>query len=181
MTQAERYTTTIRRLKHAGLLGLWNGIKSGNTPGWPPGIAFEYLVLRAFELEKAEVRYPYNVRLRSGIYEQIDGVIYAPGINAIVEAKDRGPLTVEPVAKMRNQLHRRPSGAIGIIFSRGGFTLPALALAQHLAPRTILLWPENEIDLALMKGKMLTGLTIKYRMAVEFGIPDSSLLEEGIL
>jgi len=50
-----------------------------------------------------------------------------------------------------------------------------------LAPQTILLWNGDEIELALTKKKMRVGLTAKYRKAVEFGIPDFSLLLAGIL
>jgi hypothetical protein len=41
-------------------------IEAGNTSGWAPGKAFEYLVLRAFQLEGAEVRWPYSVRIDGG-------------------------------------------------------------------------------------------------------------------
>jgi hypothetical protein len=34
-----------------------------DTPGWEPGRAFEYLVLRAFELDGADVKYPYTAIL----------------------------------------------------------------------------------------------------------------------
>ena len=140
MTQPERYTRRIRRLQRAGVLTLWSGIKTGNTPGWPAGKAFEYLVLRAFELEKAVVRYPYDVRLPNVINEQIDGVIYMPGIVAIIESKDRGAMNIEPVAKLRNQLHRRPAGAIGVFFSRGGFTVPTLVAALGAADDSAVEW-----------------------------------------
>ena len=74
MAKADEYVRMIRRLRHDGLEHLWRGIAAGKTPGWPDGIAFEYLVLRAFELERAEVRYPFIVDLPSGIHEQIDGM-----------------------------------------------------------------------------------------------------------
>jgi hypothetical protein len=90
-------------------------------------------------------------------------------------------MNVEPIAKLRSQLLRRPTIAIGVFFSRGGFTPPALALAQQLAPQTILLWSGDEIERALKKRKMLKGLTVKYQKAVEYGMPDFSLLMRGIL
>jgi hypothetical protein len=178
---ADKHAATIRRLQHAGLWRLWKEIAAGATPDWPAGKAFEYLVLRAFEIEGAELRYPFSVKLASGIDEQIDGVVYAFGIAAVVESKDRGRLDMGPVTKLRSQLARRPAGVIGVILSRGGFTPPALAGAQHLAPQTILLWTGDEIDHALRKRKMLKGLEVKYRMAVERGMPDFSLLIPGVL
>ncbi len=171
----------IRKLKYPALLNLWNGIMGGNTPGWPRGKAFEYLVLRAFELEKVEVQYPFAVNLPTGVNEQLDGVIYSAVVTAMVESKDRGASNVEPIAKLRSQLQRRPTSVIGVLFSRGGFTVPALALSQHLAPQTILLWPGDEIEIAIKKRKMAEGLKIKYHMAVERGVPDFSLLTKGVL
>jgi hypothetical protein len=178
---ADHYRTQIKRLKYAGLLRLWRLSAAGSSLGWPAGKAFEYLILRAFEIEGADVQYPFSVNLPSGINEQIDGVIYHSGLAAIVESKDRGTLNVEPIAKLRNQLARRPAATIGVIFSRKGFTLPALALTQYMSPQTVLVWPGAEIDLALRKKRMLRGLHIKYKMAVEQGMPDASLLLPGVL
>ena len=58
------------------------------TPDWDSGKAFEYLILRAFELEGASVQYPYRISMQDEIVEQIDGAIHADGISAIVESKD---------------------------------------------------------------------------------------------
>jgi len=154
---------------------LWKQIVAGKTHGWEPGIAFEYLVLRAFELEGAKVQYSFPVRLSSGINEQIDGVVYVDDLSAVVESKDRDQIDVEPIAKLRNQLPRRPSAAIGVVFSRGGFTPPARALAQFLAPQTILLWDGDEIDFAMRRHTMCDGLRFKYEKAIEMGVPDFNL------
>ena len=88
--------------------------------GWEPGKAFEYLILRAFELEGAVVTWPYVIRLSpsetGGDTEQIDGAVYVDGLACIVEAKDTANTTrIEPIAKMRNQLLRRPSSSVGLI------------------------------------------------------------------
>ncbi len=146
------------------------------TPGWPAGRAFEYLVLRAFELEDATVRDPFNVNLPTGIGEQIDGVIYHPLITARVEPKDRDTV---PLAKPRSQLMRRPDGVVGIVFCRRAFTLPAAALARQYAPQVVLLWAGLEIDLALRRRRIIDALTTKYRAAVELSVFDSSLLQGG--
>ncbi|NJM49276.1 MAG: hypothetical protein HC860_26425 [Alkalinema sp. RU_4_3] len=67
------------------LLELWTAIQTGDTPGWDPGKAFEYLVIRAFELEGAAVTYPFSVNLGGTIVEQIDGAIYSDGLSCLVE------------------------------------------------------------------------------------------------
>jgi hypothetical protein len=69
------YEKKISRYKRSGLLSLWASIKNGDTPEWESGKAFEYLVLRAFVLEGAEVRWPYSVIIGEEEVEQIDGVV----------------------------------------------------------------------------------------------------------
>lgn len=162
---------------------LWQEIRNGDTPDWPPGKAFEYLIIRAFEIEGATVRYPYTVtfRDRGNALEQIDGAVHQGGLSVLIEAKDQeGTLSVEPIAKMRNQLLRRPAAAIGAIFSRSGFSEPARHLVAFTAPQTILLWGEEEIDFMLARSGMCEALATKYRFAVEEGIPDYNLFEATV-
>ncbi len=40
------YIPMIRKLDRDGLLSLWEQIRQGDTPGWPDGKAFEYLVCK---------------------------------------------------------------------------------------------------------------------------------------
>ncbi|ETW98071.1 hypothetical protein [Candidatus Entotheonella palauensis] len=47
-TEAE-YHEMISVRDHAGLVELWEAVEAGDTPGWEPGKAFEYSILRAFE------------------------------------------------------------------------------------------------------------------------------------
>jgi hypothetical protein len=71
------------------VMQLWNAIEAGATPGWPAGKAFEYLVIRSFELEGAEVRYPYEVPGdKANVIEQIDGTIYSLETAFLIESKD---------------------------------------------------------------------------------------------
>ena len=121
------------------LTNLFHQIRAGRAPdGWPAGKAFEFLVLRAFELEGAEVRWPYEVKLDGEVIEQIDGAIHADGASWLVEAKDqRSPVNVEPIAKLRNQLLRRPAAARGLVFSTSGFTEPAKTLCRFISPRRV--------------------------------------------
>lgn len=145
------------------------------------GRCFEALVLRAFELEGAEIVRPFSVQLAKETVEQIDGVIYAAGMACIVESKcEAREVNIEPIAKLRNQLLRRPGGVIGVVFSDIGFTEPARTLAQFTAPQIILLWTGAELEYAIKSQRMVAGLQRKYRIAVEHALPDYNLLEESL-
>ena len=77
MTASAQYENAIKSLQWDGLRSLWSQIENRSTPEWDSGQAFEYMVLRAFELDGAEVKWPYRVRLFGEEVEQIDGVIYS--------------------------------------------------------------------------------------------------------
>ncbi len=174
------YENRIAKYDRAKLRRLWKLIEEGKTSGdgWEAGKALEYLVLRAFQIEGAEVRWPYDVELGDSIVEQIDGVIYTDGLACLVECKDWGAKAdIEPVAKIRNQLLRRPGGTIGIVFSRYGFTDPALTLARFTLPQAILLWTGEEIAFALERRYMRKALLAKYRRCIEEGLPDYNIRE----
>ncbi len=178
------YVEMISQHDRAGLCDLWEAIVEGNTPGWGPGKAFEYLVIRAFQMEDAHVRWPYKVRAEgeSGdVLEQIDGAVYADGLACLVESKDtKERIDIEPIAKLRNQLLRRPGSAVGIVFSRSGFTDPALALARFAAPQTVLLWYGDELAYALYKERMRASLLDKYRFCIEQGLPSYNTTVEDL-
>ena len=61
MTTAAEYEQRITCYSWDELSTLWNQIQSADTPDWDTGKAMEYLILRAFQLEGAEVIYPYSV------------------------------------------------------------------------------------------------------------------------
>lgn len=175
------YQGRIAQLNYEGLLELWQAIAAGNALGWAPGKALEYLVLRAFQLEGAEVRWPYSVSIDEEEIEQIDGVVYTNGISCLIECKDTAQRTnVEPIAKMRNQLLRRPSAAVGAIVSIKGFTDAATILARFLAPQTILLWNGDELAFSLRNQTLCRDIEAKYRYCVETGKPDLNILSENI-
>lgn len=171
------YREWIEGFNYPALQQLWRRISDGDSPEeWPAGLAFEYLILRAFQLEGAEVIWPYTVDLDAQVIEQIDGVVYVGALACLIEAKDREEATnFEPIARLYGLLNRRPSGALGSIFSREGFTAPAKTLARFLAPRTILLWEQEDIAFALEHQRMSAGLLAKYRYAVQYGLPDYPL------
>lgn len=173
----------IQTLQWDGLRSLWQGIEQRNTPGWDQGKAFEYLVLRAFELDRADVRYSYSVKLFGEDVEQVDGVIYCFGIACLIESKDFAEnvnVDIAPIAKLRNQLLRRPASTLGLIISRTGFTDPARHLSYFSLPQTILLWSGEEIKYALDQERMCDLLLLKYRVCVEDGLPDYDVRERDI-
>lgn len=61
MSSENCYEQKILSYSSEDLLQLWEEIKNGATPGWEAGKALEYLVLRAFQLEGADVIWPYSV------------------------------------------------------------------------------------------------------------------------
>jgi hypothetical protein len=177
----EVYIDKIQKLGWDDLLSLWQAIKSRKTPGWAAGKAFEYLVLRALQLNAVEVHWPYNVVQSGQILEQIDGAAYINGLPFLVESKDyQDRINIEPIAKLKSQLSRRPMSTMGILFSQSGFTEPALTLAQFLGLPTILLWNGDEIEYALINKNFANGLMTKYRRYVEFGLPDYNITLEKV-
>lgn len=162
------------------LRSLWEAIQGGDTPGWAKGKAFESLVLQAFSLEGAVVRWPYSVEIENEVVEQIDGFVHIGRFSCIVESKHTAtPVAIAPIAKMRNQLLRRHSGAIGLVFSYAGFTDAAAILAKYIAPQAILLWTGPELGRSIADKKILDYLEFKYRICVETGMPDASIRQPG--
>lgn len=181
MTTEREYRDKISQYGWDDLLALWKDIEDDNTPGWGPGKAFEYLIVRAFQLEGAYVNWPYRVTIgeltgteaRETI-EQVDGFIHtSDGLACLVECKDTsGETSIEPIAKLRNQLLRRPNTSVGVVFSRSGFTEPAALLTGFIAPQVILLWSGDEVKFSLEHRYFCKGLVAKYRVCVAKGIPD---------
>jgi hypothetical protein len=124
------YENKIRTYQWLELQSLHAEIAARATPGWAAGKALEYLIVRAFELDGASVRWPYDTKIEGEIVEQIDGAIVVGALHCLIECKDESkPLAIAPVAKMRNQLQRRPPATVGLIFSTSGYTNPAQIMA----------------------------------------------------
>lgn len=173
MATNTEYEALILTHQWEDLLSLWEAIKRRDTPDWNAGKALEYLILRAFQLEDAEVRYPFNVYVSGTQLEQIDGVVYSDALSCMIECKDSDKAeNIEPISKLRNQLARRPPQTIGLVFSRSGFTDAAITLAQYVSLQTILLWNGDEIEFALQHRVMRMGLLAKFRACVETGLVD---------
>lgn len=164
------YVDRIRQLDWAGLRRFWKQIEAGAS-GWASRQgALEHLVLRAFELSGATVRWPYPVSIGEETVEQIDGAVHVRGLSCIVECKDTADATnTDAIAKLRNQLLRRPTGAIGLMFSRTGYTRTAVVLANFMAPQAILLWDGEEIAYLLEREDFTSALVMKRRHSIEEG------------
>lgn len=173
MGEEEKYIREINRYNKPGLCRLWkrhleNKMDASQKEFWKDGKLLEYTVLRGFELEGASVTWPYTVALDDENVEQIDGAIVVEGMHVLLECKDHNSnINIEPFAKMRNQLLRRPSGVIGCIFARKAFTSPAVALARFAAPQAILLWTGTELEYCLEHDRLIDGLKLKMKKAVE--------------
>ena len=115
-TNAE-YQARIQLLDWAGLRDLWNKIKVSDAPEWAPGKAFEYLVLRMFDLDECNVKWPYTVTFSGGqVIEEIDGSIRVNGLYCLVESKDE-VVTNSPILQCycRNSQCRRRSSSGPVI------------------------------------------------------------------
>src|SRR5438105_12040835 len=129
-----------------------------------------------FHLDKALVRWPYGVPLGDLEVEQIDGSVRIGNLYALVESKDEDrAVAVAPIAKLRNQLLRRPAGTIGFVFSSSGFTDPAIQLAHFALPQAILLWSGDEVEMALKQRKICQYAEQKFRICVDLGMPDFNI------
>lgn len=153
---------------------LWEQIKTGNTPEWEGGKAFEYLIVRAFELDQLEVEYPYEVPPGGKPIEQIDGLVHCNSYTFLIECKDKDTVDIEAIAKLRNQLLRRPDTTFGCVFTSGDFTAPALLLTDFSLPHRILLWPQIDIDECVRNRCFSKTLLDKYRHLCKYGLTDHS-------
>jgi hypothetical protein len=91
----------------------------------------------------------------------------------LIESKDKtGAISVEPIAKLRNQLLRRPSGTVGFVFTRTHFTPPTVLLSHFTLPQAILLWTGKEVEHALEAEMICDFAKEKFRACVEHGMVD---------
>ncbi len=173
------YQRRVLALDHSGLLELWQGLRAGvSPPEWPAGVLLEYLLLRAFQLEGAEVTWPYRVYRNGILLEQIDGIIYFDGLSCLVESKDvTRAVDALAIVKMKSQLLRRPRTTIGAVFNTGTFSPTAVSLMQLLPPPDVFLWEGAEIEFALQGQGLLEGMRRKLRRAVETGFADLDLVD----
>ena len=139
-------------------------------------------MIRSFELEGAEVAYPFTVQMGGMIVEQIDGAVHTNGRSCLIECKDQaGTVNIDPIAKLKNQLSRRPNGVIGSMVSSTSFTEATVYLSQYNMNQAVLLWNSDDITYGLTQQFMSRGLFRKYWYCVQTGKTDYNLLLEGVL
>lgn len=157
---------------HQSLYKIWqsNCETTSSNSFWKKGKALEYIILRAFEIEGTFVKYPFEVSVNNKIVEQIDGAIFADGLSVLCECKDYDweKINIEPIAKLRSQLQRRPNGTIGCVFSMTDYTTSMTILMSFINGQTILLWDKDEIEYCLRYQCFTKALREKYRHAVEY-------------
>jgi hypothetical protein len=161
-------------MKWKDLSALWQAIKKGDTPGWDDGKALEYLVVRAFELNRIRVEYPYHVPPGGDPIEQIDGMVILDGSAYLLECKDTTSVDIVPVTKLVNQLIRRPQTTCGSVFTSGAFSTPATILADLSLPHRILFWSGIDVESALTAKDFASALREKYYRLCKFGLTDYS-------
>lgn len=182
---AKKYESKIREcLSSDRLLEIWEQItKKEVSPEWGKGKLFEYLILRAFELEIEKqdkdktinyVTYPYDVEYPANLeshqsLEQIDGAISIDGLNCLIECKNYTDesINVEPLAKLRNQLMRRHGNVFGMFFSTTAYTTPAQIQVMFMAPQIIILWRPEDIEYCIKNECMIECMHQKYKRAIE--------------
>ena len=101
--------------------------------------------------------------------EQIDGAISYGGLYSLVEFKDYSDkkIALEPLAKMRNLLERRHGNVFGMFFSSTDYTIPAIAQAQFMAPRIIILWTFKDMNYCIRNRSFIKCMKWKYARAIE--------------
>jgi hypothetical protein len=168
--KALEYKKRAQGLSWEALRSLWQQIQDGKTPEWDPGRAFEHLVVRGFELSGLRVEYAYDVPPEGRIIEQIDGIVFLRDTPFLIECKDRDSVDFVAVAKMRNQLLRRPPVTMGCVFITGDFTEPARILAGFAIPHQITLWAGDDVRTALDAEDFKTALEKKYNDLCMYGL-----------
>jgi hypothetical protein len=153
---------------------LWTEVQGRDVPGWDAGKALEHLVIRAFSLSGLRVEYPFEVALAGRVLEQVDGLVYLGDVPFLVECKDRRSVDIEVVAKLRNQLQRRPPTTMGCVFSSGSFTEPAVVLANFAVPHRITLWSGEDISEGIAQRNFEGLLRRKYHELCMFGLTNHS-------
>lgn len=172
--QALSYRTRADALSWDELSALWSDIQRGRVAGWEAGKALEHLVVRGFALSGLRVIYPYEVPLTGQTLEQIDGMVYLGDVPFLIECKDRPSVDMLVIAKVRNQLMRRPPATMGCVFTSGDFTEPATILCDFATPHRITLWSGNDISSALEARDFATPLRRKYEELCMYGLTDQS-------
>lgn len=158
----------IQTYNWAKLERLWNKIRDSKKTGWADGKALEYMFVRAFDLEGAEVVYPYNNQVLKA-QEQIDGYVYVRdlGTGFIIECKDWSEnVSFDEMAKLHGRLIYRMASTYGIFLSKTGYTPSAVELMYVMQPHNVIMWNSEDVDECFKKHKFLKALKYKFQYAM---------------
>jgi hypothetical protein len=141
------------------LRSFWDEIKNNNTanltPSWASGKAFEYFIIRCFELSGCEVVYAFDVTNRqAGIknnnksFQQIDGIVYLTiNFPFVIEAKNEaGNAKEADIDKLIGRLGQRPPQTMGCFFDTKGYSDGVLFQLLSKPNKNLLLWEKLDID-----------------------------------
>ena len=175
----QRMVNTIRSYDRNKLKKFWLQIKDGSTPGWSTGKALEYMLIRAFDLEGAEVVYPYNNNILHS-QEQFDGYVFVKDLGAgfLIECKEwKEKVSFDELAKLHGRLTYRMPSTYGVFLSKSGFTPSAVELMYMMHPHNVLLWSYDEIDECFKNFKFMKALKYKYQYAMVTANPNIAVRE----
>ena len=175
----QRMVNTIRSYDRNKLKKFWLQIKDGSTPGWSTGKALEYMLIRAFDLEGAEVVYPYNNNILDS-QEQFDGYVFVKDLGAgfLIECKEwKEKVSFDELAKLHGRLTYRMPSTYGVFLSKSGFTPSAVELMYMMHPHNVLLWSYDEIDECFKNFKFMKALKYKYQYAMVTANPNIAVRE----
>jgi len=173
----KEYIARAEKMGWEELSALWEQIKAGRAgkaEGWEDGKALEHLVVRAFLLSGLPAEYPFDVPPGGKAFEEIDGLVVMGSNTFLFECKDKPKVAIEVIAKLINQLLRRPGTTLGCVFTSGGFTSTALLLADFSVPHRILLWSGRDIEEGLKNRNFNKPLSEKYHNLCKYGLTDHS-------
>ena len=175
----QKMVNTIRSFNKQKLKKFWQQIKSGNALGWSSGKALEYMLVRAFDLEGAEVVYPFNNFVLTS-QEQFDGYVFVKELGAgfLIECKEwKDKVSFDELAKLHGRLTYRMPSTYGIFLSKSGFTPSAVELMFMMHPHNVLLWSYSEIDECFKNFKFMKALKYKFQYAMITANPNIAVID----
>lgn len=177
----EEYEKEVSLLDWTGILKEWRAKQTGciNAIEWAPGKALEYLILRAFDLERnrpsdvQDVKYPFHKNSDGKQEQQIDGYIRTSRCCFLEECKDKKSKAKESdLSQLYIRVSNRPDTVIGLFFSMGGYT-PS-AIKSNESQCHIILWDREDIEYCFDNMCFVDCLNYKLDMAEQKSIYYSS-------
>ncbi len=138
------------------------------------GSVFERWIVEAFRLDGADVDAPYVVTMTTSRrpMEQIDGLVRSHWQAFIIESKNWAKdVDFAPIARLNEQVQRRPPSTLGLVFSSKGFTSACIDLVAMIRPLRILLFDRLDLEHVVRERNMVIALQTKWHLAVKYGKP----------